>query len=64
MKFFIITRDDYDYDEYDTHVVRAENKEDVLNVCGDEDFTKENSTIKEVTLEGGAEIISSSFNAG
>jgi len=64
MKFFIITRDDYDYDEYDAHVVRAKSKEDALKICDDEAFTKENSTIKEVTLEGGAGIILSSFNAG
>lgn len=64
MKIFIISREDYGYDEYDSHIVRAENKEDVLRVCNDGAFTEENSVIKEITLDGESEILLSSFNAG
>jgi len=64
MKIFIIKRDDYGYDEYDAHIVRAESIEDVLSVCDDENFTKENATIEEINFEGETEILLSSFNAG
>ena len=64
MKIFIIKRDDYRYSEYDAHIVRAERKEDVFKVCNDYDFTKENATIEEITIDGEPEILLSSFNEG
>lgn len=64
MKIFIISREDYGYDEYDAHMVKAESREDALRVCDDEAFTEENSTIEEITLDGESKILLSSFNAG
>lgn len=64
MKIFIVTREDYDCDEHDAYMVRAESIDDVLRICNDKAFTKENATIEEITLDGESEILLSSFNAG
>ena len=72
MKLFLITRtDDWDWDEYDSFVIRAENKENVLTLAraeisswSEDTFTKENTVITELTSKGEEQIILGSFNAG
>lgn len=72
MKIYLVRRTDfrfYDWDTFDSFVVRAENEERALELCNKEDFDgnafrKENTEIEEVKEEGIEEVILGSFHAG
>jgi hypothetical protein len=66
----IIRKDLWNYDEYDSFVVRAENEERALELCREregsyrQNFFIENVTIIELNIDGIEEVILGSFNAG
>jgi hypothetical protein len=64
MKLFLVVVDSYDYEEYDSFVVRAEDEENALMVCNEEAWTKDNTTITEIKTKGKEKIILGSYNAG
>ena len=65
MKLYeVIRTDPWGWDEYDSFVVRAENKENALKVIDQYDFRVDNTNIIEITLDGEEKIILGSFNAG
>ena len=66
MKIYFVGRTDkIDYDEYDSFIVRAENKKDALQLLTNKEGFKEATTeIKEINIEGKSDIILGSFNAG
>lgn len=67
MKLYEIHRDEgIDWDEYDSIIVRAEDKEQALQIAIDFQtyFNEEDVTIYELTAEGDAEVVFNSFNAG
>lgn len=77
MKIYFVSRiDRIDYDEYDGFVVRANSKEEALELCKKETkgwahydeqsgyFHELNTEIEEVEMSGGARVILGSFNAG
>jgi len=68
MKLWLVETSKYDYDEYDSFIVRAESSEQAYQIViafgYTSNFQKETTTITEVTVEGEAGIIHSSYNAG
>lgn len=78
MKLWLLHTDDYDYDEHDEMVVRAETEQKARQLAFDTLFTHERRdrwlvmgaegssavTCEEVTVEGESEVITVSFNAG
>jgi len=72
MKLYLIERTDgIDYDEYDSFVVRSENKENILSLVkkqigswSEDTFTENNTKITEPVSEGEEQVILGSFNAG
>lgn len=67
MKTFMIENDGYvPYGRYFSFVVVAEDKDKALELCAKEDdaFTKEDTTITEITPAHKAGIVLGSFNEG
>ena len=73
MKLFLLTRDNYTWDEYDAFVIRAENEEEARKLAakeGESSFesihwlNKTVSKCEEIKIKGDKGIILSSFNAG
>ena len=73
MKLFLLTRDNYTWDEYDAFVIRAKNEDEARKLAakeGERSFEsvhwldKTVSTCEEIKIKGDKEIILSSFNAG
>jgi hypothetical protein len=80
MKIYKVTAPSYDYDEYDAFIVRAENEEQARGLAiemaygGSSEYRQnkrladhqgwQNADVEEVLVEGEAEVILGSFNAG
>lgn len=78
-KIYLVTAEEYDYDQYDSVVVLANNKQEAIELCKGKDyetnkysiafdgyFVKNQGkiTIKEIDLNANAQVILASFNAG
>ena len=75
-KIYLVTVEEYDYDEYDSMVVIANNEQEAIEMCKAEDynstwgcdgFVKKQGkiTAKEIDLNtNNSQIILTSFNAG
>ena len=73
MKIYLVERTDkIQYDEFDGFVIRAKSEENALSICqavtngpwNEGHFTKENTNITEISIEGNSEIILCSYQAG
>jgi hypothetical protein len=72
VKLWLVSTEFYSYDDYDAFVIRAETEHDaraIANTTGDSHHSgfwsnEKKVTVTEITVEGEAEIILSSFNAG
>lgn len=73
MKLYLLRRRDYDYDEFDAHLVRASCEQQARAIAAkavsrheerNEWLDADKSTCECVTAEGVEEVILSSFNAG
>ena len=65
MKFFLVTADKHDYDEYDAFVIRAENHAEARMMAEKVAVhSGQKWSAKEIKVEGKSEVILDSFNAG
>jgi hypothetical protein len=67
MKLWLVSRtDDWDWDEHDAAIVRAESEEHALKVVADFGLSLGSLTLKveELPLAGKAGVVLASFNAG
>ena len=77
-KIFLVTVEEFGYDEYDSMVVIANNEQEAINLCKDEDYetatsgwgsdgfvkTQGKITATEIDLTKDSQVILKSFNAG
>ena len=71
MKLFLLTRDNYRWDEYDAFVIRAKNEDEARELVSKVDrfeaihwLDKTVSKCEEIKIKGDKKIILSSFYAG
>jgi hypothetical protein len=70
MNLYLLKRDDYDYDEHDEALIRAESEQNARNIAEKEltapkdAWTEEKATCEIVTVDGYLGVVIESFNAG
>lgn len=68
MKLWLVETNEFDYDESDAFVVRAENEDAAFELINNGkcnlNFKRETTAITQVMQHGKSEIILNSFNAG
>ena len=71
MKLYKVIKHKYDWDEYDSCIVRAESEDRAIELCRKMEFgycsyyfEKDNVDVYEIRIEGTEEVILGSFNAG
>ncbi|WP_149466232.1 hypothetical protein [Paenibacillus antarcticus] len=66
MKLYLVIREHYAYDEYESVIVRAEDENRALEIAMklSDDFSDEYTTVKEVQVDGEEGVIHKNFNAG
>ena len=68
MKIWIVSRDEYKYDEYDSHVVRAETAAEAIELVRSDRYSEHEDwsspQVIELLRDGEPSIVHSSFNAG
>ncbi|MGF7046380.1 hypothetical protein J2T13_000856 [Paenibacillus sp. DS2015] len=66
MKLYLVIREHFGYDEFESVIVRAEDEKRAFEIAIElsDDFKDEHTTVKEVQVDGEEGVIHGNFNAG